>query len=153
LRSALRIFLTIVFSLVTCGLTLLGLLVVRDAWLLLGGLHIPGYALFNLIDKALLLIAGIVTLAVIIYSLESYANTEIMAHLWQRFLRVLAAQICFLGICHAILAITEASIGIGGSSAIVLPVVEILIGTGLYSLNRRYRSRDLARGLVSKRRG
>lgn len=143
--SALRVFLTIVFSLVTCGLTLLGLLVARDVWLLLGGLHIPGYALFNLLDKALVLIAGIVTLVVIIYSLESYANTEILVHLWQRFLGITAAQAWFLGICHAILAITETRIGIGISSAIALPVVEILMGTGLHFLSRQYQSRDLAR--------
>lgn len=145
MRSAFRVFLTIVFSLVTCGLTFLGLLVARDVWLLLGGLHIPGYGLFNLIDKVLVLVAGIVTLVVIIYSLESYANTEILVHLWQKFLGVTAAQAWFLGICHAILAITEARIGLGSSSAVALPLVEILVGSGLCCLSRRYRSRDLVR--------
>ncbi|NMB10698.1 MAG: hypothetical protein GX977_00265 [Firmicutes bacterium] len=137
MRSVVRAILTIIFSLVSCGLAFIGLLVARNVWLLLGKLHLPNYALFGLIDKALMLMAGIAALALMIYSLESYADIQILARLWQKFLRLTAPQVWFLGACHAVLAITETRLGIGSLSALTLPAVELFVGTGLYLLRRK----------------
>lgn len=145
MRSVFRVILTIAFSVISCGLAFIGLLVARDVWLLLGQLLLPNYALFSLADKALVIIAGIVGLALIIYSLESYADIQIPSRLWQKFLQVTALQIWFLGICHAILSIIEHRIGIVSSSAFVLPTAEILVGTGLYFLQRRCIGNGLAK--------
>ena len=137
LRSAWRVVLTIVFGIISCGLSLFGLIVARSVWLLLGRLYLPNHYVFNFLDKVLVLIAGIAALVVIIYNLESLADTEKIARLWQKFLRVSAYQIWFLGICHTILGVTEAGIGFADSSTWVLPAGELLVGTALYFLHRR----------------
>jgi len=140
LRRFVRILSTIALGLLSLGLTLLTLMVARDCWLLLGKLYLPSYALFNLADKALVLVGGIVALAVLVYAMEMYTASQTFAALVHHFLRVSVPMAWILGACHLIMAVIALALtpGTPSFSAFLLPLAELAIGTGLHFLNNHW---------------
>ena len=138
MRQFFRILLAITLGIVSCGLVLLTLMVTRNCWLLLGQLYVSNYAVFNLMDKGLVLLGGIVGLGLLVYSLEMYTSAETPIALSHQFLRLTAPVIWVLGTCHAIMALATFRLGPGNASAFLLPTAELLLGTALYCLDRKY---------------
>lgn len=137
MRQTLRILLAITLGIVSCGLVLVTLMVARNCWLLLGQVLMPSYALFNLMDKALVLIAGIVGLGFLVYCLEMYTSTETPIGLLHQFLRLTAPILWFLGANHAIITLVTLKMG-AGTSAFLLPIGELLLGTALHYVDQRF---------------
>jgi len=98
----------------------------------------PSYAAFNLMDKALVLIGGIVGLGFLVYSLEMYTATETLIGLVHQFLRLTGPVLWILGTSHGIMAVAAIGIGSGDSSAFLLPIAELLLGTAFHYIDQRF---------------
>ena len=138
MRQTLRIILAVVFGIFSCGLVIGTLLVARNSWLALGQITKINYALFNLLDKALVLLGGIISLAFLIYSLEMYTNAEAPIGVLHQFLRLTVPILYILAVSHLIISYSAFRFGMYNTMSLLLPLGELLLAMVLRYLDRKY---------------
>ncbi|NLK07274.1 MAG: hypothetical protein GX316_01075 [Firmicutes bacterium] len=137
MQQTIRIILTVLFSIVTCGLVLVALAVARSSWLILGQMYLPSYAALSVADKGLILLGGVVGLGFLIYSLEMFLTSETPIAVLHQFTRLTAPVLWVLGTSHLINALSAMKVGARGAALFYLPIGELLLGVGLYYLRHK----------------